>query len=77
MENSQCIDVRVDYYRNGDFFPISFIDVYGKTYYIRGIKKIENRFITLKKFEKLYFCITAQKDVLLVMIDDKWYLKEE
>ncbi len=76
MSTRQCIDVRADYYKNGEVVPIAYIDNGGKTNYIRKINNIENRISEFGKFERRYLCNSSQKDVLLVLFNELWYLEE-
>ena len=70
------LHVRVDYYSNGEFYPISFIDKSGKTRYIRYIYKVIDYFVTLRRIEKVFFCETNDGTISLGFIDNKWYEKK-
>ena len=76
MENEKCVDVRVDFCKNGDFFPIEFIDANGETNYIKKIERVENRYIVLNKSQRYYYCITSKRSVILIFQSNKWYIKE-
>lgn len=74
MQDKDCIRVRVDFLKDGNFRPISFIDSEGKTQYIKKINYIEDRFVTTKETVKCFFCNTSTQKFILIFENYKWYL---
>lgn len=74
MQDEECISVRVDFLKSGNYRPISFIDSEGKTHYIKEINLIEERFITTKETVKYFFCNTSSQKFILIFKNYKWYL---
>lgn len=71
MENRSPVDVRVDYFKNGSFVPISYRDNSGKTQYIRSIEKTE--FLQTNSDSIIYYCNLYNSKATLEFHDNRWY----
>lgn len=76
MNCSNSIYVRVDYYKNGDMAPISFVDENKSTQYIRKIIKIV-RESSPQYTDTVYFlCITRSNNIVTLSLKNNiWYIK--
>lgn len=66
------VDVRVDFLKNGVIIPILYRDVDGLTHYIRGVEKIEKKYVN-KNESIVYHCNTVNDKIKLELIEDLWY----
>lgn len=67
MMNPVSVDVRIDCLKTGKIIPISYIDEFAETHYIRNIDKITNENNTV------YYCNLRDGKVKLICADGRWY----